>query len=147
MSELSTAAILADPSAYGISFPVSKLHKGIGAERVELPLSPILTVTDFGKFEQNFPGVLLKHSNGQSVRVHAQSIARNMVWANRKVSHAEISAAQIDGILFGRVVTVATKVVNVGLSTEKAAALFADLVDSGLSTEVARGIVERAQQV
>lgn len=146
MSELSTTAILADPSAYGISFPVSKLHKGIGAERVELPLSPILTVTDFGTFERHFPGVLLKHSNGQSVRVHAQSIARNMVWANRKVSHAEITAAQVDGILFGRVVTVATKVVA-NISDDQYSAILAGCVDAGMEVATIRSILDAARSM
>lgn len=143
------AEVIATPETYGVSFVDSNVSKGIGPNKAIVGSAPILTVVDFGKFEANFPGVLLKHSNGQSVRVHAQAITRNMLVADRAVSRDKMIEAQVKGICFGQTVSVTVKtvtvetIVEVDFSTEKRAMLIAELVDNGMDVATAQAIAAK----
>lgn len=145
----SIAEVIATPETYGVSFVDSNVSKGVGSNKAIVGSAPILTVVDFGKFEANFPGVLLKHSNGQSVRVHAQAITRNMLVADRAVSRDKMIEAQVKGICFGQTVSVTVKtvtvekVVEVDFSTEKRAMLIAELVDNGMDVATAQAIAAK----
>lgn len=143
------AEVIATPETYGVSFVDSNVSKGIGPNKAIVGSAPILTVVDFGKFEANFPGVLLKHSNGQSVRVHAQAITRNMLVADRAVSRDKMIEAQVKGICFGQTVSVTVKTVEkiveveVELGVTKQAAMIAELVGEGWSVEKAQQFVAK----
>lgn len=142
------AEIVSNAATFGISFIESPVAKGTGPEKVVVGIAPILTVVDFGLFEAAFPGVLLKHSNGQSVRVHAQGITRNMLVADRQAKTEAMKEAQVKGICLGQTVTIQTKtvtvekIVEVDFSVEKKAALIAKLVDRGMSVADAKEIAE-----
>ena len=136
----------ANAEEFGFTFVNSTVSKKEGAVKVSLGVAPILTVVDFGKFEASFPGVLLKHSNGQSIRVHAQGITRNMLDKHNGATAEAMKSAQIAGICYGQVsqavvrtVTV-EKIVEVEVTNEKRAALIATLVDKGMTVAEAQEI-------
>ncbi len=144
----SIAEIMSNPSVVGVVFLDSVVSKGKGSDKVAVGMAPILTVVDFSKFEAAFPGVILKHSNGQSIRVHGQAITRNMLVADRMVSRDKMIEAQIKGICFGQVTSVSVqtvtveKIVEVEITTTKQAALIAGMVDAGMDYATALAIVE-----
>ena len=144
--------VVAEPSAYGVAFLDGVVSKGKGNDKTALGTAPLLTVVDFAKFEAAFPGVLLKHSNGQSVRVHAQSITRNMLWSDRSTSREKMIEAQVKGICFGQAVSVTVKVVEtivekeVELGVTKQQAMIAELVEEGWSVEKEQQFVAKIQQ-
>jgi hypothetical protein len=146
MSDITLANVLANPEEYGFTFVSSTVSKGTGAQKVALGIAPILTVQDFGKFEASFPGVLLKHSNGQSIRVHGQAITRGMLDKHDGTTVDAMKQAQIKGICFGQVATATVrtvtveKIVTVEVTNEKRAQLIATLVDRGMSVADAQQI-------
>lgn len=145
----SIAEVIANPSAYGIAFTDSTVSKGKGNDKTSVGTAPLLTVIEFAPFETAFPGVMLKHSNGQSIKVHAQAITRNMLVADRSASRDKMIEAQVKGICFGQTVSVTVrtveveKIVEVDFSTEKKAALIAELVDNGMTVAVAQMIADK----
>lgn len=148
MSVLTVAMILANAAEYGIAFNDSMVSKGKGSDKVAVGMAPILTIVDFKPFEAAFPGVILKHSNGQSPRVHGQAICRNMLVANRSASRESMQEAQIKGICLGQAVSVTVKtvtvekIVEVELGVAKQQAMIADLVERGFSVAEAQQFVE-----
>src|SRR6266446_9609276 len=78
-------AILAKPSEHGFEF-VTAVVKKYG--RTSGPV-PLIKVTDVAKFEKAFPGVILRTSNGSSVKVTSQGIVRN-AWFDSN-DHVQLS--------------------------------------------------------
>lgn len=94
--------ILADPSAFGVSFDMSPVSKKEGPVKVELKTVPILVIVDVDKFRatvENADNIIAVHLNGSSVRVHAQGIARDAVLKKRTISDVELKTLQVNGIL------------------------------------------------
>ena len=86
-------AILAAPEQFGIGFDVEVLEK----EKMQLPATPIVVHLDLAKIQATFGDAMLLYAcNQTSWRVRDQSIAREMVWKDRSVSHDAIKRRQIE---------------------------------------------------
>jgi len=70
------AAILAKPSDFGFEFVtdavVKKGHTYNGV--------PLIALRDIPKFEKAFPGLIIKSSNGTSIRVGSQRVVRDAAY-------------------------------------------------------------------
>lgn len=94
--------VIANPAAFGITWDVKPVAKREGAVKVELRAVPQMVVSDVPKFRETVPNadaIIASHLNGSSIRVHAQSIAREAVLKNRKLDDTTLKAMQINGIL------------------------------------------------
>jgi hypothetical protein len=141
--------MLNDTSAYGFTFELGALGKGTGPDKIMYPAQPLLKVTDVAKFDAAFPGVILAHSDGQSIRVHAQRIARDLVEAEHGVKPETVKVAEIQSICFGRVASrsgAKVTTVEVAMTTAQQAHFLAEMAEMDVDADEARAILTRIME-
>ena len=144
-----TDEILSKPEAFGLTFDVGKLGYKAADKKtyIALPPQPYLRVVNTSTFDKHFPGVIAKHSNGSSVKVHSQAIGRQLAKADRKVPPATVKRALVDGICFGATTSASTTVITVTevqkMTDAEAAGVLALLVDSGMTADAAAAAVAK----